>query len=462
MAETTTASTAAERKEVLHKKLVFSILEFFQTVIDERPPGLDVEGLEVGVQCVQAAFGVDPSDSEHRERYAVDAPLEQTFRTGLAIGAGSTPLGNLVKQVFDSVKTEEEKEVAAEPLPAEVVQEAEEDEFQKSYRSYLAVLEEKGYFKDTTPGDGEYEARAEKARARLQEKVDAEKAQRKASAEAKKAEGNAKLSARDFAAAVALYGEAIELDPSNAIYYANRAAAHTHLRDHAAAVTDCKAAIARDPSYVKAYSRLGLAHFSQGQYKEAVEAYKKAAELEPANATVKESLKIAEQKLAAQAPAAAVQAGGHSHGPGAGGHSHGPGAQGMPDFSSLLNNPAMMNLMNQFGGMAGGGAGAPAGAAAGTGAAAPPAGAAAPSGGAQPPAGGMPQLGDLLNNPQMMGMAEQLLGNPAVGGLLNNPAIMNMATSMMQNPDMLSSVLSGLGGGAPGAPPGTQPPPQNQ
>ncbi len=53
--------------------------------------------------------------------------------------------------------------------------------------------------------------------------------QDKAKADAFKSEGNKLLAAKDFAKAVEKYTSAIELDPSNAVYYANRAAAYSQL-----------------------------------------------------------------------------------------------------------------------------------------------------------------------------------------------------------------------------------------
>lgn len=53
------------------------------------------------------------------------------------------------------------------------------------------------------------------------------------------------------------YTRAIELDPENAVYYSNRAAAFTMQEDFDSAIEDCKAAVSLNPSYAKAYSRLG-------------------------------------------------------------------------------------------------------------------------------------------------------------------------------------------------------------
>ena len=53
------------------------------------------------------------------------------------------------------------------------------------------------------------------------------------------------------------YNKAIEIDANNAVYYSNRAAAHSKLSDYASSIEDCKNALKIDPSYSKAWGRLG-------------------------------------------------------------------------------------------------------------------------------------------------------------------------------------------------------------
>lgn len=65
------------------------------------------------------------------------------------------------------------------------------------------------------------------------------------------------MSAKKHDAAIDSYSKAIALDPTNAVYFSNRAAACSSKGDHASAVEDAKRAIEVDPSFVKAYSRLG-------------------------------------------------------------------------------------------------------------------------------------------------------------------------------------------------------------
>ncbi|XP_048198016.1 small glutamine-rich tetratricopeptide repeat-containing protein alpha isoform X1 [Perognathus longimembris pacificus] len=151
-----------------------------------------------------------------------------------------------------------------------------------------------------------------------------------AEAERLKTEGNEQMKVENFEAAIHLYGKAIELNPANAVYFCNRAAAYSKLGNYTGAVQDCERAICIDPAYSKAYGRMGLALSSLNKHAEAVAYYKKALELDPDNETYKSNLKIAELKLR-EAPSPT-------------------GGMGTFDIAGLLNNPSFMsmasNLMN--------------------------------------------------------------------------------------------------------------------
>ena len=79
----------------------------------------------------------------------------------------------------------------------------------------------------------------------------------KAAAEKLKATGNAQMSSKKYDDAIKSYTQAIALDPTNAVYYSNRAAAYSSKGEHSSAVLDAEKAIEADPSFVKAYHRLG-------------------------------------------------------------------------------------------------------------------------------------------------------------------------------------------------------------
>lgn len=216
----------------------------------------------------------------------------------------------------------------------------------------------------------------------------------KAKANALKGEGNKAMALKDFDTAIAKYSEAIALDPSNVVFLSNRAAAYSSSSQHAKAVEDAKAAIALDSKFSKAYSRLGLAEYALGNAKGAMDAYKNGLEVEgsaPSDAMkrgyetakkrVEEELEssISEGDSVATAKSTADASGSSA--------SASAAAGGLPDLSSM------------FGG------------------------------------GGMPSLSDMMNNPQVMQAAQNLMSNPeAMQGLMNNP--------------MLRQMAQGLGGGS--------------
>ena len=66
------------------------------------------------------------------------------------------------------------------------------------------------------------------------------------------------MTSKDYVGAISAYTSAIALDPTNPVYYSNRAAAHSSSNSHEEAVKDAQKAIEVDPDFVKAYHRLGL------------------------------------------------------------------------------------------------------------------------------------------------------------------------------------------------------------
>ncbi|NXV76603.1 SGTB protein, partial [Atlantisia rogersi] len=139
-----------------------------------------------------------------------------------------------------------------------------------------------------------------------------------------KDEGNNHMKEENYGAAVDCYTRAIKLDPNNAVYYCNRAAAQSKLNNYSEAIKDCEKAIAIDPKYSKAYGRMGLALTSVNKYEEAVTSYQKALDLDPENDSYKSNLKIAEQKLRDMSS---------------------PTGTGLSfDMASLINNPAFISM----------------------------------------------------------------------------------------------------------------------
>lgn len=60
------------------------------------------------------------------------------------------------------------------------------------------------------------------------------------------------IPAHKYFQAIDLYTQAIELNGQNAVYWANRALAHTKLEEYGSAIQDASKAIEIDPKYSKA------------------------------------------------------------------------------------------------------------------------------------------------------------------------------------------------------------------
>lgn len=253
----------------------------------------------------------------------------------------------------------------------------------------------------------------------------------KKEAEGLKSKGNAAMAQKDYKKAIDLYTQALALNPGNAIYLSNRAAAYSADKDHESARADAEAAVAVEPSYTKAWSRLGLARFALGDAKGSMEAYKKGIEYEGNGGSdaMKKGFETAKRRvedLEGEGAAGNVTSRDAGGGPAA-------GAGGMPDLSGLAS------MLGGGGGGAGGAGGA----------------------------GGMPDLGSIMNNPMFASMAQNLMSNPdMMNNLMSNPRLREMANSfgsgggmpdmsaLMSDPniaDMARNLMGGGAGGAPGA-----------
>lgn len=204
-----------------------------------------------------------------------------------------------------------------------------------------------------------------------------------------KSKGNAAMAGKDYAKAIDLYTQALDIAKNNPIFLSNRAAAYSASGQHDKAAEDAEFATVVDPSYSKAWSRLGLARYDAADYHGAKEAYERgiAAEGNGGSSAMKKGLETCTRKIeAAQGGDAGDAVGDSSRSAGGAGS----GGGGMPDLSSLAG---------MFGG-----------------------------GGAGGPGGGMPDLGSLMSNPMFANMAQNLMSNPdTLNNLMNNPQLRSMA-----------------------------------
>lgn len=193
------------------QQLVLAFVDFLnESIQDGTVRDDDKEGLEVAstslflislpsdsplsVQCIGEAFGIDPSDDTQRKQLSIKPAKLQT--------------------IFDVFLKTRDK--VASPAPASTTSAP-----------------------STSP----------------QPKTPSQEDKKKA--EKHKQTGNTQMSAKKHDSAIDSYSKAIALDPTNAVYFSNRAAAYSSKGDHSSAVEDAKRAIDLDPAFVKAYSRLG-------------------------------------------------------------------------------------------------------------------------------------------------------------------------------------------------------------
>lgn len=219
------------------KQVAYAILKWL------KRQGSDEE-LDVAVQCLSEHFEVKLDDAECKNLYDVGLDLEEAV-TAIVAKSGDS----------DAVK-------------------------EQKLQEFIGILKQKGYFQGVEEGSPAYFERYEKAKQKFNTRNNPYEG---LSADQLKTHGNQKMVSGQYQEAVNYYSKAIELDGNSAIYFANRAAAYTHLKDYKKAIADCEASLRIDPSYSKAYSRLGTALFYEGSYAKAVEKYARAVELDPQN-----------------------------------------------------------------------------------------------------------------------------------------------------------------------------------
>eukprot|EP00249_Psilotum_nudum_P021502 c28129_g1_i1 orf=695-2140(-) len=116
-------------------------------------------------------------------------------------------------------------------------------------------------------------------------------------AEELKAAANASFQAHKFSKAIELYTQAIALSGQNAVYWANRAFAHTKLEEYGSAIEDATKAIEIDPKYVKGYYRRGAAYLAMGKFKDALKDFKQVARIAPRDPDAMKKLRECEKAV---------------------------------------------------------------------------------------------------------------------------------------------------------------------
>ncbi|KAK8631707.1 hypothetical protein V6N13_028488 [Hibiscus sabdariffa] len=116
-------------------------------------------------------------------------------------------------------------------------------------------------------------------------------------AEEIKIQANDAFKAHKYGQAIDLYTQAIELNSQNAVYWANRAFAHTKLEEYGSAIQDATKAIEVDPRYSKGYYRRGAAFLAMGKFKEALKDFQQVKKISPNDPDATKKLKECEKAV---------------------------------------------------------------------------------------------------------------------------------------------------------------------
>ncbi|KAJ8626724.1 hypothetical protein MRB53_020031 [Persea americana] len=108
---------------------------------------------------------------------------------------------------------------------------------------------------------------------------------------------NEAFKANKYTQAIDLYSQAINENSQNAVYWANRALAHTKLEEYGSAIQDATKAIEIDPKYSKGYYRRGAAYLAMGKLKEALKDFQQVKKISPNDPDAAKKLKECEKAV---------------------------------------------------------------------------------------------------------------------------------------------------------------------
>ncbi|XP_059631823.1 small glutamine-rich tetratricopeptide repeat-containing protein 2 [Cornus florida] len=292
----------------LCRRIVHAFLDFLDSV--EPASGVDLESLEVAKECLAEVFKIDQSSADNWPKpdclidifKSGETSEQQEIKSDVVHESFSTeaPSTSSIQNAFDANPPQ-----ALHSLGEDLNGEAHTSGLSKDelFGQFFGALEKIHYFKTTTDGQDD-QVQLDRATSIFHnalagmQKSGCQTFDQKSLAESLKSQGNKAMQSKLYSDAIELYSCAIALCEENAVYYCNRAAAYTQIHQYTEAIRDCLKSIEIDPNYSKAYSRLGFAYYAQGNYMDAInKGFIKALQLDPNNDSVKENIRVAQQKL---------------------------------------------------------------------------------------------------------------------------------------------------------------------
>ncbi|KZV16564.1 hypothetical protein F511_11396 [Dorcoceras hygrometricum] len=282
----------------LSRRIATSFLRFLHSV--EPSPGVDSESLEVARECLAEVFKIDSSTLHNQSN--CDSLIDIFSSQEAVAGCETDNAGISNSEPTSSAKNSDVLE-ALLSLGQDTTREQYSNGMDELFGQFFGALEKIQYFNRMPDGNDD---QVQLDRATLVFHNAVEEMQRagcqtfdpKSLAETFKTQGNKAMQSKLYNEAIELYTFAIALSAENAVYFCNRAAAYTQIHRYTEAVQDCLRSIEINPNYSKGYSRLGFAYYAQGKYRDAIDqGFRKALLLDPTNDSVKENIRVAEQKL---------------------------------------------------------------------------------------------------------------------------------------------------------------------
>ena len=105
-----------------------------------------------------------------------------------------------------------------------------------------------------------------------------------------KDKGNTFLQAKQYDEAIQAYTEAINLDPTDHVFFSNRSAAYLSKGDASSALSDSQRCIELKKDWPKGYTRKGASLHSLRRYDEAIQAYQDGLSIAPEDSGLKSGL----------------------------------------------------------------------------------------------------------------------------------------------------------------------------